>query len=77
MSSIRSRIRRFATELQKAASGNPATNGAVTRALAARGLLSAKEAEPDFRPEAQASVGFAPEPLTTRVLDAIRDQSNR
>jgi len=66
-------FRRFATELRKAASGDSTTKAAVTRALTSRDLLSAKESEPDFRSESQASVGFEPEPLTTRVLDAIRE----
>jgi hypothetical protein len=62
--------RRFATELRKAASGEDTTREAVTEALTARKLIS----EPGTRPETRAAIGFEPEPLTTRVLDAIRER---
>jgi hypothetical protein len=68
-------FRRFATELRKAASGDDTTREAVTEALTARKLISAKDAaEPGTRPETRAAIGFEPEPLTTRVLDAIRER---
>jgi hypothetical protein len=67
-------FRRFATELRKAASGDDRTREAVTEALTARKLISAKEVEPGTRPETRAAIGFVPEPLTTRVLDAIRER---
>lgn len=63
-------FRRFATELRKAASGEDTTREAVTEALTARKLIS----EPGTRPETRAAIGFEPEPLTTRVLDAIRER---
>jgi len=63
-------FRRFATELRKAASGVDTTREAVTEAFTARKLGS----EPDTRPEMRAAIGFEPEPLTTRVLDAIRER---
>jgi hypothetical protein len=68
-------FKRFATELRKAASGDDTTREAVTEALTTRQLISAKEAaEPGTRPETRAAIGFEPEPLTTRVLDAIRER---
>jgi hypothetical protein len=63
-------FRRFATELRKSAAGEGTTREAVTEALTARKLIS----EPGTRPETRAAIGFEPEPLTTRVLDAIRER---
>ncbi|HEY3171331.1 MAG TPA: hypothetical protein VGK86_02035 [Thermoanaerobaculia bacterium] len=68
-------FRRFATELQRAASGDDATRKAVTEALITRELISARDVgERGARPEVRAATGFEPEPLTTRVLDSIRER---
>ncbi len=67
-------FRRFAAELRQAASDNDAAREAVGQALTSRELVSTKEVVGEgTRPEIRATVGFEPEPLTTRVLDAIRD----
>jgi hypothetical protein len=64
-------FRRFAIELWKAAPGDGAAREAVTEALTARKLLSAKDAA---ERETHAAIGVGPEPLTTRVLDSIRER---
>jgi hypothetical protein len=65
---------RFAAELRRAATDDEPMRTAVREALAARGLGDAKEDVPRDRPEARAAAGLGPEPLTTRVLDAVRER---
>ena len=64
-------FRRFAAGLRRAAAGNENATAALREALADRGLGAADR---DIRPEARAASGLGPEPLTTRVLDAVRER---
>ncbi len=66
-------FRRFAAELRRAAAGDELARTAVRDALAARGL-EGSEAGARERPEVRAAIGLGPEPLTTRVLDAVRER---
>jgi hypothetical protein len=66
-------FRRFAAELRRAAANDEPARAAVREALAARGLGADEKVTPD-RPEARAAVVLEPEPLTTRVLDAVRER---
>jgi hypothetical protein len=67
-------FRRFAAELRRAAADDQPARSAVREALAARGLGGADEDGTRDRSEARASAGLGPEPLTTRVLDAVRER---
>ena len=67
-------FRRFAAELRGAAADDESTLDSVREAFAARGLGAADEGAPRDRPEARAAAGLGPEPLTTRVLDAVRER---
>ena len=67
-------FRRFAVELRRAAANDEPARAAVGEALAARGLGGADDDVARDRFEARAAVGLGPEPLTTRVLDAVRER---
>ena len=67
-------FRRFAAELIRAAADDEPAGAAVREALAARGLGGADEDGARDRPEARVAAGLGPEPLTTRVLDAVRER---
>jgi hypothetical protein len=64
-------FRRFAAELRRAAADEEDARTAVREAFTARGLGAPEEGARD-RPDVRAEAGLGPEPLTTRVLDAIR-----
>jgi hypothetical protein len=65
-------FRRFATELRRAASTDDGALTAVQAAFAARGLASADAGARDRLGTRAALSG--PEPLATRVLDAVRER---
>ena len=67
-------FRRFAAELRRAAADDEPARAAVREALAARGLGGADEDGARDRAEARVAAGLGPEPLTTRVLDAVRER---
>jgi hypothetical protein len=67
-------FRRFAAGLRRAAADDEPARAAVAEALAARGLGAPDEKVTRGRPEERAGVGIGPEPLTTRVLDAVRER---
>lgn len=65
-------FRRFAAGLRGAAADDEAARAAVEEALAARGLGASDEDAPRERSEIRAGLG--PEPLTTRLLEALRER---
>ncbi len=67
-------FRRFAAGLRRAAAHDETARAAVDEALAARGLGQPGDDAPRDRSEILADAGLGPEPLTTRLLDALRER---